>query len=132
MSNTVYLAVHQCEDVVFDDIVAMNTEIGASGADELLDPNEFQYWSEPQSTLCGFVKQEADGSVLFGGRMDGEWNGYKDEWVSVYGCIYTTEFNIIANHMTAGKLVIRYEEEGWPVRFFVLTPGKSEEKKASF
>ena len=131
MGLTVTLAVQQCDDVVFDDIKAMNDELNTLGAGELLDPSEIEYWSQPQSTLQGFVKQEADGQVLLGGRQDGEWDGYSAEWVNIYGCIGKQEFEAMSRHMTAGKLVLRMDIEGNETQYYIVTPGSVEEKTQS-
>lgn len=132
MSSITYLHVHQCEGVVFDDISAMNAELDAAGADELLNPLDIEAWNQPQSTLNGFVMQEADGSVKLAGIMEHEWNGYASEFVSVYSCIAPSDFEIIAKHMTAGKLVIRYETEGWADEYYVLTQGKVANPSVAF
>ena len=133
MSSICYLSVHQCEGVVFDDVAKLNSDLDAlGGTSQLLDPEEFEYWDFPKSELNGFVKQDDTGQVLFTGRQDGQWEGYKTEYVSVYGCVYTAEFECIARHMTAGKLVLRYDEKGDSEKFYVLTPGKVEQPVPTF
>lgn len=125
MSSTNYVHVHQSEGVVISDLAALNQAIDAS----LQEPvgTDMQYWTEPQSTLKGFVSQDASGSVLLARTNDDEWAGYHPDYVQVYE-FHETQLKIIADHITDGKLVIRYEPEGWPDDFYILTQGKCEKK----
>jgi len=133
MSTERYLSTHQCEEVVFDDLAALNAELENDiYVSELLLFEEYD--SVAPENFVGFVNQTPEGQVVFISKYDadGATAAYSGANVSVYGCVGPDTFQTIAKHITAGKLVLRLEAEGWPDEFFVLTPGKAEEKTATF
>lgn len=143
MSSYNYANIHQDEDVIYDDLVQLNAELFNSGAGELLEDIEAiqvsknaKNWRDNYIPYDGrqidFLIQE-NGKTKIASVDDGHsFCGHVTENSLVWGCFYKDEMKIIAKHMTAGKLVIRMEIEGWPDEFYVLTPGSVKEVKATF
>lgn len=135
MSTYTYLNVHQDEGVVFDDIAALNKDLTDAGCGELLEDIESiqigtdfkKNWQDNYIPYDGrvidFVVQDEDGKVKFASVDDGHtFCGHTTEYILVWSCFYINEMKIIANHMTAGKLVFRFAVEGDPDEYFSITP----------
>lgn len=128
MGLQIILYIHQVDDLEFDDLAALNTELldntkpyGLFG--ELYD----EIISEP-----GFVGpfKFDDGTFRIAQNWDGGFDGYSDSTM-VWGCYGEALFKQIASHITAGKLVLFIEIEGNDNEYYILTPGNVEYKSAA-
>jgi len=131
MGLQVILFVHQSEDVVFDDLSALNAELAKkTPVGELVD-----FYNNPTPIgFSGWLSQAANGTVLVSVGEEHEFQGY-EESTEVWACFDADVAKRIAKHMTAGKLVFRLEIEGNEDKYYVLTPQKMEQKaspKVSF
>jgi hypothetical protein len=122
MGLQIILSIHQNDDVVFDDIAALNKD--------LMDADWGELYEEIQKhkDFEGPVKQETDGTVRLASRWDSDFSGYKDYGTMVWGCYSDKIWNTFAKHMKNGKLVFFLEVEGNPNEFYIITPGKVEHK----
>lgn len=124
MSQYCLLSVLECSDVKFDDLVALNSKLDKSpGIMELLQ-NE----SQTQAITTGFIQFKRGKAKFF----DRESQEYDDSRVNVWGCISKGDLDLIAKHMTSGKLVIEFDIEGWPAETYTLVPGKCKKAKISY
>lgn len=124
MSQYCLLNVLECSSVKFDDLVALNSKLDKSpGIMELLQ-NE----SQTQAITTGFI-QFSRGKAKF---FDRESQDYSDRGVNVWGCIGKGDLDLIAKHMTSGKLVIEFDIEGWTAETYTLVPGKCKKAKISY
>lgn len=116
-----YLTVHQNEGIVFKDLDELNkTLVENSAIRELVEfddpnPEDFEGW----------ISQNEDGSILLNERDEAYFGGYNDR-IQVWYCWDTDAAQIIADGMTAGKLVLYLEVEGNESSYYILTPGKVE------
>jgi hypothetical protein len=125
MGLMITLTVQQVDDVVFDDVQAMNDELMAAGCGELYE----EMTSEPDFT--GPIKVVSPNEVQLASRWDSDWNGYSDHPTMIWGCWDLSEHTIIASHLQEGKLVLFEEVEGNDNIFWIITPGKVSRKDAS-
>lgn len=143
MSSYNYISVHQDEDVIFNDLIALNQALMKTGVRELIDGIEAiqisdnaKNWQDNYIPYDGrhidFVVQE-DGNTKFASVDDGHsFCGHVTEQSLVWSCFGEREMKIVSDHMTSGKLVLRFEEEGWPSSYYVLTPGSVDQPKITF
>jgi hypothetical protein len=127
MSDPTYLAVHQNEGVVFDDLAALNADLMKDHyIAELMD-----FYTPPGPEFIGLVQQEVRaGPVLFASNEEHTFEGYKDKYVNVWGCFGKDNAKTIAKHIIGGKLVLLIETAGYGAEYYILTPGKLEVKTA--
>lgn len=124
MSSDNYLKVFQEEDVAFDE-VALHAALVAhpySYIHELMDG----YPAPPADTV--FIKLDPTEGVVLYDREEGNYV----KSTLVWGCWGKEDYNIVAKHLTAGKLVFRFDEEGHGESYYVITPGKVEKPKVQF
>ncbi len=122
MGLTVYLNVQQCDDVVFDDLNALNDDLaGDYGISQLID-----YYDDktPNPEFTGWVRQSKDGSVEIARSDDHTFESYGDSYIEVWGCWSTKAAQIIANHMVSGKLVLLLDIEGNDNEYYIITPNE--------
>lgn len=143
MSSYNYISIHQDENVVFGDLVALNQELMKTGVRELIDgieaiqiSNNAKNWQDNYIDYDGrhidFIIQE-DGKTKIASIDDGHsFCGHVTEQSLIWSCFHEREMKIIADHMTSGKLVLRLEEEGWEDSYYVLTPGLVQKPKIAF
>lgn len=124
MSHYCFINVLECTDVEFDDLVELNSRLDKlPGIVELLQ-NEDQ----TQAITTGFIQFNRGKAKLF----DRESQEYRDREVNVWGCVGKNDLDLIAKHMTNGKLVIEFDIEGWPAETYTLVPGKCKKAKISY
>lgn len=125
MGLACYLTVHQAEGVEFKDLPALNAKLAkAYGINELVD-----FDTPPPAEFDGWLKQEADGSVLLSNCEEHTFQGYEPT-VEVWGCWTNDAAKLIAKGLKAGKLVFHLEIEGNDDIYTVITPGKFEDHGA--
>ena len=121
-----YLGVHQTENLVID-IPAANAELMGvpyHGFKELLE----DFVGEPG--FDGPLKYE-DGKLLIAKNEEHTFDGYADEYVSVWSCIGDREAKIISKHISEGKLVLRLDPEGYDSEFYLIKPDSVVKKTVS-
>jgi hypothetical protein len=120
MSQYVHLNVIEGCGVAFDSVDAMNAELKAANhgtlAELLLDANG-------RSIETGFVRFE-DGHVSF---FDRERQSHSQDAVNTWSCFSEPHLDVVARHMTAGRLVLAVETEGWGTKSYILTPSLVEQ-----
>lgn len=134
MGLQIILSIHQQDDIAFDDLDALNTDLMSAqfgGFGELYG----DFTSEPDwEGPFKFV----DGVLRIAENWDGEFSGYgRTDYgelmnqTMVWGCYGNDVFETISEHLTAGKLVLFIEIEGNDNEYYVITPNSVEKKKAS-
>lgn len=114
--------IHQVENVEIDDIDALNDELmNKSALGELY--RDFQ--GDPGFT--GPFRIGGNGELEIANNGEGSFEGY-DQYTVSYSCFGQGEAQIIANHLTDGKLVIYEEIEGNDNIYWIMTPGKVDTK----
>ena len=123
MSSDNYLTVHQSEDVVFDDLTALHDEL-------MKDYNTAELMDDGDGAPAGktFIAQDASGTVTLYNR-ESDRHGQS---TLVWGCWGDRVNKIVAKHLTSGKLVFKFDEEGHGESYYVITPGKVEQPKLQF
>lgn len=125
MGLHITVTIHQADDVVLDNIQNLNDDLMANSSfGELYDNMEMQYAKEP---FAGPFRVQPDGTLEIANNSDSYFEGY-DQYSQVWSCWDQTAAGIIAKHMTAGKLVFFEEIEGNPNVYWILTPGKVQQK----
>lgn len=116
MSSTILLSVKKAIGVKFDDFDAMNAELSNNpGVAELLD-----YPQVPQGSL---FLQKTENGFLWMDRERGQYAAH----ANVYYCWSEDAMQVIANHMTSGKLVLSVAAYGSDTEYYRLTPCLVEE-----
>lgn len=111
MGLTVTIGAQKQTNVVFGDLAALNRDLfDGPGIGELLGDYDNH----------DFIHLE-NGEIQFQERDDDAY--YKR--ASVWGCFGLEEAQIIAKHMTAGKLILRMDIEGNEPEWFIIEPGKA-------
>jgi hypothetical protein len=123
MSQYCYLNVLESTSVSFDDLRELNSKLDRMpGIMELLQ-NEMQ----TEAITTGFIKNQ-DNKIKF---FDRESQKYSDS-ANVWGCVGKDDLDLIAEHMTDGKLVVEFDIEGWPAEAYILVPGSCRKAKISY
>lgn len=138
MGLTVTLAFHQVEDVVFDDINDLNDDLlKNTGFGELYDDvsagdQAYQNtYNGKSDTFQGPFQFNAAGDLEIACISDGSCFEEYGKYSQVWSLFHNAEAQVIANHMTGGKLVFLQEVEGNDNEFWILTPGKVAHKYES-
>jgi hypothetical protein len=134
MGLQIIMSIHQQDDIAFDDLAKMNDDLMADfhgGFGELYS----EFVGEPNWE--GPFKMEGD-KLKIAENWDSEFAGYgrnsygeEHNSTMVWGCYGDSVFEIISQHLTAGKLVFFIEIEGNDNEYRIVTPGAVEEKNAS-
>lgn len=122
MSSDNYLTIHQEEGVVFDEVALHAALMKSPYVGELMD----SYPSAPADAV--FLKLDPKDGVLLYDREDGNYV----KSTLVWGCWGDSDNKVVAKHLTAGKLVFKFEEEGHGDSYYVITPGKVEKPSLRF
>jgi hypothetical protein len=123
MGLQIILDIHQQDDIAFDDIAALNDDLmndQYGGFSELYG----DFVGEPG--FEGPFKLDNSGKLKIAENWDGEFSGYgrsDHNSTMVWGCYGKNVWQIIAGHLTGGKLVFHIEIEGNPDEFAIITPG---------
>ena len=123
MGLTVYAHIHQSENVAFDDIAALNKEL-----EEDTSIGELTEEAVGQPGYNGFFRLDDPNDLKLAQLTDKEFSSYEKGYCMVYGCLEDDEAEVVAKHLTAGKIVIHKEIEGNPAEFLIITPGKVQTK----
>jgi hypothetical protein len=113
------LHVEYSEGVVFDDLKTLNMLLEANTDIRGL----FDFMRDPGPVFHGFLKV-TDGAVTITSNEEGMFSGYRN-WANVWGCFTEDAAELIAKHMTEGRLVFRRRDEdpGVPDKVFIIQPG---------
>lgn len=122
MSSDNYLSVYQEEGVVFDEVALHADLMKSVYVGELMD----SYPAAPADAV--FLKLDANKGVLLYDREEGNYV----KSTLVWGCWGDGDYHTVAKHLTAGKLVFKFDEEGHGEHYVVVTPGKVEKPKVQF
>lgn len=124
MSSDNYLTVHQSEGVTFDSLEALQEDLLAKNqhVHELME----SYPAADEGTT--FITLNKNGDVVLYDREDRSHRGSTLVW----GCWNEASYDVICRHMTGGKLVLKFEPEGWAEEYFVMVPGKVTKPKLEF
>lgn len=115
MSQYHYLRVYKQKGVKFDQSAL--AKVQESVADELFAQHEDpQYKNEP---IFNLVKGRLK---LYDGGHDASWT--LGDTVNLWGYDAKNILKDLAKLMTAGEVTFTEEPEGWPVKIWVVTPGK--------
>lgn len=124
MGLQIIMSFHQRENIVFDDIKALNEDLMAN-------------------TSFGELFGEVEQIVPFEGpfkfeedelKIASNWDGYLEEYglnTMVWGCYGDDVFQTIAKHLTGGKIVFFVDIEGNDNEFHIITPGNAEKRLES-
>ena len=127
MSCRVVLELKKAIDIKFDDIDQLNKELWLNG-----DVQDLYGDTEPDPNFVPYKSPILinDGDLNIASVSEGtyfeEYETYTDTW----GILGREVFQIIANHMTSGKIVIMEKIEGDDLEVSVLTPNTV--RKVSF
>lgn len=119
MSCRVVLEIKKAENVIFDDIDQLNSDLWLNGdikdlyGDTEPDP-DFKPYKDPILINDG----ELNIASVSEGRYFEGYDSYTDTW----GILGRRVFQIIADHMTSGKIVLLETIEGNDLEVTVLTP----------
>jgi hypothetical protein len=109
--------IHQVENAEIDDMDALNADLMNSTSFRDLY-GDFQ--GEPGFT--GPFRTGSNGELEIACNGEGSFEGYEQYTVS-YSCFDDSVANMIAKHLTDGKLVFFEEIEGNDNIYWVITPG---------
>ena len=125
MGLQIVLNIHQAEDVVFSDITLMNQFLMKQGMGELYDEfeNDYEEFEGPFVIETKVLKVAQN--------WDGGFEGYEQSTM-IWGCFGEREMKTIARFLIGGKIVFHIDIEGNPDEWWVITPGKVEERKIAF
>lgn len=121
--------IHQIDDLVIDDIQALNDDLMAnSGFGELYgDFTVGQKAYQNNDTFQGPFRVLPDGTLQIACNGDGSFEEYGD-YTTVWGCFDQAVVDTIAKHVTEGKIVFYEDVEGNPGNYYIITPGKVQHK----
>jgi hypothetical protein len=123
VSSQNYIHVHQSEHVVFDDIDALNEQLDE---DHYIHELCEVYEGGEDADFVGWLDQDEPGEQVYVARFeDHQFVDYFTTGICVWNCWSNAAAQIIAGHISSGKLVLKYEQEGgFPDEYYVLTPNK--------
>lgn len=125
MGLQIILNIHQAEDVAFSDLTLMNQFLMKQGMGELYDDfeNEYEDFDGPFEIVGNDLKVAQN--------WDGGFEGYETSTM-IWGCFGEREMKTISRFLIAGKIVLHIDIEGNPDEWWIITPGKVEEKQIKF
>lgn len=125
MGLQIILNIHQAEDVAFSDISLMNQFLMKQGMGEL-----YQDFEEDYDDFEGPFVIETN-VLKVAQNWDGGFEGYETSTM-IWGCFGEREMKTISRFLIAGKIVLHIDIEGNPDEWWIITPGKVEEKQIKF
>jgi len=133
MGLTVTIAFHQIEDVVFDDVKALNDDLlqNTSFGELYGDINPGQVAYQNNDIYDGPFQYNGPAEIKIANVEDSSTFGDYNTYTEVWSCFGEDEAQVIANHITQGKLVFLMDVEGHDNEFWILTPGKVAHKYES-
>jgi len=128
MGLRITVAIHQIDDLVIQDIKALNDDLMAnSGFGELYEEFQVGQKAYQNSDLFeGPFRVLPDGELQIATNEDGGFEQYGD-YTSVWGCFHGVP-EVISRHITEGKIVLYEDVEGNPGNYYIITPGKVQHK----
>lgn len=133
MGLRVTLEFHQIEDVVFDDVNALNDDLlNNTSFAELYDEfNKGDQAEQSSDIFDGPFRYRSPSEIDIASISEGPYFERYDNVTDVWSCWGLKEACVIAKHMTQGKIVFFQEIEGNPNVYWIITPHNVEEKSAS-
>jgi hypothetical protein len=117
MSLEIILQVLDQQNVVIDDLDALNADTQATDVGEITE--NLQYGT--QAKYKGFYNFE-NGNLMIAEICDSEMIGYGD-YSNTHGCYNEAEAQVLANHMTSGKVLMTLNIEGNTNEYFIVSRG---------
>lgn len=117
MASYNYLYIHQCEDIEFDDLIALHQDLNVG---ELME-------GDAGINPGTFIDHEKGHVVLY----DRDEGSYASSTL-VWSCWGQNQYDAIAKHLISGKLVLRYAPEFGPDVYYVITPNDVEKVELKF